>query len=149
VATYVPPELSERLGADATQGLIELMEREGRASGDGVLTICTERFERRLVEETSKLRVEMAELRADLRQEIGALGVNLRQEMGNLRNDLRQEMGALGTELRREMAVLGADLRKDVAAGRVELLKWAFFFWVGQVVSITAIMSLLLRHLPR
>ena len=82
----------------------------------------------RLVEETSKIRVEMAQMRGDLRQEMHA------------------GFGAL----RQEMAQLGGSLRSEMAAGRFDLLKWAFVFWVGQLVSIVGIVALLLRGMsPR
>lgn len=95
---------ADRLGPDATKGLIELLAADHRAWTEQVMTVCTERFERRLVEETSRLRVELAGLKADLRQEM--------------------------------------------ATSRVELLKWAFLFWVGQLAGVAALMSLLLRTLP-
>jgi hypothetical protein len=96
--------LADRLGPDATKGLIELLATDHRAWTEQVMTICTERFERRLVEETSRLRVEPAGLKADLRQEM--------------------------------------------ATSRVELLKWAFLFCVGQLAGVAALMSLLFRTLP-
>ena len=40
---------------------------------------------------------------------------------------------------------MGAGIRQDMASGRVELLKWCFLFWVGQVVAIAGIMGLMLR----
>jgi hypothetical protein len=104
VASNVPLALADRLGPPATDSLLELIAAEHRALTEKVMTTCTDRFERRLVEETSKLRVELADLKVDLRQEM--------------------------------------------AAGRVELLKWAFLFWVGQLAGVAAIMSLLLRTLP-
>jgi hypothetical protein len=104
VAPNVPLALAERLGPDATKGFTELLVAEHRAWTERIVTTCTDRFERRLVEETSKLRVELSEMKADLRQEM--------------------------------------------ATGRVELLKWAFLFWVGQLAGVGALMSLLLRTLP-
>ena len=93
----VPAALEERIGEPGSAALTEMFA----ACADFVLTQCTERFERRLVEETSKLRVEMAQLRSDLREDMSSL--------------------------------------------RVELLRWAFLFWVGQIVSIGGLMALLLR----
>src|SRR5438105_11261706 len=93
----VPAALEERIGQPGSAALTEMFS----ACADFVLTQCTERFERRLVEETSKLRVEMAQLRSDLREDMSSL--------------------------------------------RVELLRWAFLFWVGQIVSIGGLMALLLR----
>jgi hypothetical protein len=101
-------------------------EENSRVCTDSVLNQCTERFERRLVEETSKLRIEMAQLRADVRQEMQNGDMALRQEMQEGFSVLRQEMHA----------------------GRFELLKWGFVFWVGQLVSVGGIVALLLRTVP-
>lgn len=79
-----------------------------------MIAACTERFERRLVEELSRLRVEMAQQGAGLRQ---------------------------------EMSQLGASLRAEMAAGRVEMIRWSFLFWVGQVIAIAGLMGILLRTL--
>jgi len=70
VATSVPSVLAVRLGADASRGLGDLLDGQQRDWSEQVLTIAGERFERRLVEEAAKLRVEMSMLGSDLRQEI-------------------------------------------------------------------------------
>ena len=41
-----------------------------------------------------------------------------------------------------------AGLRGEVAANRFDMLRWAFIFWVGQVVATAGIIGLLLRTLP-
>ena len=61
----------------------------------------SDRFERRLVEETGRLRVDMAGLEGRLVARI-------------------------------------AEARHDV-------LKWSLVFWIGQVITLTTIMSVLLR----
>ena len=49
--------------------------------------------------------------------------------------------------LRQEMAEgLGA-LRQENLAGRFELLKWCFAFWVGQLVSVVGIVALMLQFM--
>ena len=58
-ATSVPPALRERLGHDATIGLLEFVDSERMAWSDGVLSIGVERFERRLAEELAELRVTL------------------------------------------------------------------------------------------
>lgn len=112
MGTRVPAALVERLGEPASAALVEMLDENTSACADHVMTQSAERFERRLVEETSKLRVAMAEMKGDLRQ---------------------------------GMTQLGSDLRSEMATGRFELLKWAFVFWVGQLVSIVGIVALLLR----
>jgi hypothetical protein len=82
--------LVERLGEPASAALVEMLGANHRACADFVMTQCAERFERRLVEETSRIRVEMAQL-----------GASLRREMADLRIDLRHEMAANRVELLR------------------------------------------------
>jgi hypothetical protein len=43
-----------------------------------------------------------------------------------------------------------AAVRGEMTETRFTMLKWAFLFWVGQLVAMTGIMTLLLRAmLPR
>jgi hypothetical protein len=49
--------LRDRLGHDATVGLLELVESEGVERDAHMLNLATERFERRLAEELADLRV--------------------------------------------------------------------------------------------
>lgn len=123
----VSPALAGRLGADATAGLVELIDTAERNCVDVVLERSVERYERRLAEHVSSLRVEMTQLRAEL----------------------RQDMTTLGSDLRREMATLGSDLRQEMANQRFDLLKWSFLFWIGQVVAMAGIITMLLRTVGR
>jgi hypothetical protein len=70
---------------------------------EDVMTACTDRFDRRLADEASGLRVQIVQSESAL--------------------------------------------RADIAAGRVEFIKWSFVFWVGQVLAVTGIMTVLLRLL--
>ena len=36
-------------------------------------------------------------------------------------------------------------LRQELATARVEMLKWSFAFWVGQVVAIAGLLAFMLR----
>ena len=89
---------------------------DGMDSGD-------ERYERRLVEETSKLRVELAGVEVRLTDRIAQSEGTLRQEISSL--EVRMERGF-------------GNLRSDV-------IKWSFACWIGQVVATAAIMSALIR----
>ena len=95
-----------------------------------MISACTERFERRLVEEVSGLRVQIAQVESSIRQDIAELAADLRQEMGEMRVGLREEISRLGSALRDEMAT-----------GRIELFKWCFLFWIGQVLAIGGLMA--------
>jgi hypothetical protein len=100
-AVAVPEILMERLGDKGARALADMLHASNRVRQDDVLEKTAERFERRLVEETSKLRVDMAQLRTDLHGEI--------------------------------------------VSSRFELIKWNFVFWIGQVVALAGVISLMLR----
>jgi hypothetical protein len=119
----VPAPLRTRLGSDATVGLLELLDVSQREAREALIAVCIDRFERRLVEEVSGLRVEIARVESRIRQDMVQLGAGLRQEIGDM----------------------AAGLRGEIATGRVELFKWCFLFWIGQVLAIGGLMSVMLR----
>jgi hypothetical protein len=103
--------LLESLGEPASAALRDVLDAHQRETRETTMTQCAERFERRLVEETSALRLEMTQWRGEARQGF-------------------------------------AELRRDMADGRFELLKWAFAFWVGQLVGIAGLVGMLLKTIP-
>ena len=121
----VPVSLRERLGPEATSGLLHLLELSHREWRADVVAACTERFERRLVEEVAGLRVQIAQTEAVL----------------------RRDMAEMGADIRQEMAQMGGGIRQEIATGRVEILKWCFVFWIGQLVTTAGILGIMLRGL--
>jgi hypothetical protein len=98
----VPAPVRTRLGDDATFGLIELLDSERREWSGHVLSVAADRFERRLTEEISALRVELHDGLASVRQEL--------------------------------------------ATSRVEMLRWSFLFWVGQIGAMAGLLAFMLRR---
>ncbi len=94
--------------------------------GDSVMTedrdgMVTERFERRLTEESSQLRVEMA------------------TEFGRFRAEMATEFG----KVRTEMAAGFGMLRAEMIDRNAELLKWALVFGATQTAALAAVIALL------
>jgi hypothetical protein len=90
--------LRDRLGHDASIGLVELVESEHTEWSERVLNVAVERFERRLAEEIASLRVAVV---------------------------------------------------RELHDGRVEMLKWAFLFWVGQVAAVLGLLAYMFRATGR
>ena len=67
LATEVPAPLRGRLGTEGTNGLLEALERTRDESVTAAMTACGDRFERRLVETGSGLRLELAGVRQEMR----------------------------------------------------------------------------------
>ena len=152
----VPASLRERLGPEATGGLLDLCELEYRERKADVIGACTERFERRLAEEMAVVRVQIAQVEAALRYEMGQMDARIRQDMAGMGASIRQDMALMGASIRQEtaqmgagirqdMGLMGGEIRKDIAYGRVELFKWCFLFWIGQVLAIAGVMGVMLR----
>jgi hypothetical protein len=111
--------LLEKLGHEAADELVEVLDVNRCDILEQVGSQCTDRIERRILDESSKLRLDMSQMRMDLRSEIA--------------------------ELRTETREGFATLRGEMARDRFELLKWAFAFWVGQLFAVVGLMALLLR----
>ena len=62
----IPNILREKLGENGAGALVQLFNQTEERTKDRAIEGIEERFERRLVEETSKLRIEIHSLRADL-----------------------------------------------------------------------------------
>ena len=148
--------LRERLGPEATSALLDLFDLARSEWRNDLIAACTDRYERRLAEEIAGVRVQIAQVEASLRTEIAQTGAGIRQDMAEMGAGIRQEMAQMGAQIRQEMAQMGAQIRQemgdmgtgirtDMATGRVELLKWCFLFWIGQVVAVSTIVGLMLR----
>ena len=84
----VRPALRERLGHEGTADLIDFLGYCRKEWQTDVISIPGERFERRLAEETSKLRLEMGDGFACLRQEMAQGFATVRTELAAQRADL-------------------------------------------------------------
>jgi hypothetical protein len=83
--------------------------------------------ERRLMEELSALRIEIAQSQANLKQE-------LKQELHESLTAVRQEISGV---------------RQETANFRVEIIRWCFGFWIGQVAVVGGMLAFFLRATGR
>jgi hypothetical protein len=79
-ALRVPTALADRLGERGAEDLVVLLRSVRTEWSNDVLTLATERYERRLTEEVSRLRVDFA-------QEIGRLRADVSRELATTRVD--------------------------------------------------------------
>lgn len=77
----VPRPLREKLGEEGTDALVALINEAGENNKQSVIEVVEERFERRLIEEIGKLRLEMTDGTSKLRTEMADLRANLIQWM--------------------------------------------------------------------
>lgn len=115
--------LRDKLGPEASQDLTHAFEEVQH----DMLTITSERFENRLI----------------------AVGAELRSEIHQTQSDLRQEMARMDAGLRVTLLDGLSKIRTDLSESRVEVMRWSFFFWVGQFAATSALIGLLLRMANR
>lgn len=119
----VAPALQERLGSEATAGLLALFGTARQEWTVDVATAAVERFEHRLTDEMSGMRVALAQTEAALRQQIIEGDSKLRQEVSAHTATLRKEMGDQGVALRREISDQGVALRQEMSTLATALRK--------------------------
>lgn len=146
----VAPAMQERLGPEATVGLLALFETARQEWTGDVTSTIVERFERRLIDELGLIRREMTAGLACVREEMRDLRASLREEMcegdalvrdeirqceAALRNDTREGDAALRLEMRDTAAALREEIRssdtrrgQELATLKLELLKWSSGF---------------------
>ena len=48
-----------------------------------------------------------------------------------------------------EMSALRLEMQKGFSELRVEVLRWSFLFWIGQLAGVAALLSFMLKQGPR
>ena len=113
--------LREKLGPEASEDLGAALEDAKK----DMLTAAYDRFDARLATAAAELRAELTRTQADVRQEIadGDAGLRVAFTVGLSR------------------------IRTEMTDMRVDVLRWAFVFWIGQVVATASLIALMLRVL--
>ena len=101
----IPPALRGSLEDEATFGLIELLDSERKDWSEHVLSVASDRFERRLA-----------------------------QELGDFKSDVSKALNDVA-----------AAIREETATAKLEMLKWSFVFWIGQVAAVAGLLAFMRR----
>jgi hypothetical protein len=84
----VPPELQEQLGPEATEALVELLDRAREESTVEITAALAERFDRRLSDEAAGIRRDLGAQIGKLREDTQLGHARLREDMANLKFDV-------------------------------------------------------------
>jgi hypothetical protein len=136
--TDVPEALEGRLGREGAHGLVVLLNKARADWKDDVVTTAMDHFDRRLTADVSALRVDFTREMSTLRQDVT-------HEISTLRQDVTHEISTLRQDVTREISTLRQDVTRDVSGVRVELLKWSFLFWIGQVAAMAGLLAFMLE----
>ncbi|MBF0487472.1 MAG: DUF1640 domain-containing protein [Nitrospirae bacterium] len=120
----IPRSIRERLGDEASEDFATLINDIDLGARKDAIAIAEERFERRLVEETGKLRVDIGKLNERISVEIGNVNGRISVEVGKLNERISEETGKL---------------RVEIANCKADIIKWMFLFWIGQTAVMVAL----------
>lgn len=62
---------------------------------------------------------------------------------------LTEEIADLRLEFRQTLQDGLTSIRQELATTRVEMLKWSFVFWIGQIAAMLCLVSFMLRNVAR
>ncbi|TGK06910.1 hypothetical protein EHO59_01960 [Leptospira semungkisensis] len=116
----VPKELRDSLGEAGTEALVGLLNQTQTGGRKFMEETISERFERRLVEETGQLRLELRDEVAKLRGEMADFKLEIKQELQNEVGKLRQELTDFKLEVKEEFKrvwIAIAELKAEMHAG--------------------------------
>ena len=130
----VPRALREKLGDDASDSLVDLLQQFEAEQTDHLIEMVEERFVR------SELGKEIGSLRTEFGKEIGSLRTELGKEIGSLRSELGKEIGSLRTELGKEIA----EVRKEITVQT----RWILAVLVAAAVLVPIIQRVMEALLP-
>ena len=136
----VPRALREKLGDDASDSLVDLLQQFEAEQSDHLIEMVEERFVRRVIESENRLRNE-------LREEMHAGFMGLQKQIG----DVRAEIGSVRTELHKEIGSVRTELGKEIAEVRKEITvqtRWILAVLVAAAVLVPIIQRVMEALLP-
>jgi len=125
----VPKPLREKLGDEAVDSLVELLNMSEEKIKDNVISLSEEKYERRLSEEVAKLNKRITE-------ETGKLDKRITEEC----SAIRVEMAELKAELKSDIAGVRSEFKVELKSTYANIIKWMFIFWIGQIGAILSIL---------
>ncbi|MEW6007498.1 MAG: coiled-coil domain-containing protein [bacterium] len=162
----IPRILREKLGEEIVDSLIELFNKSEERVKEDVFTLSAEKFERRLSQEISGVRSDLAILEGKfetritqetskldkrITEEVSMLEVKLdkriTEETSKLRVELKEETSKLDKRITEEVSKVNERITEQVSKLRVEIksnyastIRWMFIFYLGQVASIIGVL---------
>ncbi len=129
----VPKVLREKLGDDGVEALLELINLADEKMKENIIEIQTEKYERRLTEEISRLRSE------DL--------AKLDKRVTEVEAKLDKRINETEVKLDKRITEVEARLKVEISRTYANIIKWMFIFWALQIGVITAILFTFLKFI--
>ncbi|MBE7439825.1 MAG: hypothetical protein HS115_15330 [Spirochaetales bacterium] len=117
VVQRIPRRLEELLGADGTDQFVDFLNGALQVHKEDIITTVVDKFERRVVAETSALRVQIAELRAEVKTKIAELRTEVKTEIAAVRTEMADKFEKVHREIGGIHAAIAGQTRWLVVLG--------------------------------
>ena len=125
----VPRVLRDKLSDEGVEALVELLNQAEEKVRDVIVKFSEEKYERRLVEVASALRVSLEDKIAGVKSDLEGKIANLEVKIASVKSDLEGKI-----------ANVKSDLEVKIANARADIIRWMFIFWVGQIGALLGIL---------
>jgi phosphate uptake regulator len=142
----IPRALREKLGDEATESLVELLNQVLQGSKEDVISLSGEKFERRLAEEFAKFDSKLMEEVAKVNKRIDELSARITEEVTKLDAKITEEITKLEARINQRITEEVSKLRVEMSSYYASIVRWMFIFWVGQIGVIIGILFAFFRR---
>jgi translation elongation factor EF-G len=151
----IPKTLRDKLGEEASNSLVELLNIFGGDTKEQVMDQSSTRFEKTLTTEISGLRIELIEqntvtreefnlritdTREELVERIAATREELLRKIAETREELLEKINETREELLEKINETREELLEMIHDTKTSMIKWMFIFWIGQIGAIVGIL---------
>jgi hypothetical protein len=120
-----PRKMEELLGPEGKDQFIDFLNDSFYNQEENVLQVVSDRFDRRVTEEISGLRLEMNKgisgLRLEMHESISGLRTEINQGMSKLDNRITEEVSGLRLEIHDGMSGLDKKITGEISITRVQI----------------------------
>ena len=170
----IPKSLREKLGEEGSEALAAVLNEHGKEMENSVIKTAELRFEKKLSEEISGVRLDLSEsekrfekklteeisgVRLDLSESEKRFEKKLTEEISGVRLDLSEsekrfekklteEISGVREEIsgvREEMVRGDCALQKEIQKSKTDTVKWMFIFWIGQIGAVLGILFMVFK----
>jgi len=152
----IPKILRENLTEEGAEALVELINKADVKTKENILEYLEEKYERRLVEVTSELRVSfekrIAEVKTDLEKKIYEAKNELEEKIYEIKSDLEKQIAGVRMDLEKvksefevKISEVKTDIEKRMANYHADIIRWMFIFWAGQIGVMVSILLIFFR----
>jgi hypothetical protein len=124
-----------------------MLNEQGKETENSVIETAALRFEKKLTEEISGVRVDLSECEKRMSEEISGVRVDLAESEKRFEKRLTEEISGMLVDLaesekrlNEEVSEVRVELSDKIQKSKTDTIKWMFIFWIGQIGALLGIL---------